>query len=857
MRVFEFAKELGIETLALMDKIREWKLPVKSHMATLDDALMADIKARLSGPKVEDAPKEAKVKKKVVAAKPKAKTTKTVLLTRKAGTGAETATTVIMKQDVAQEGKATVVSRKSTVVVKKKKPEPEEELREENESASADSGETATASGPTSATETVKRRGNIIGKMDLSKARPPSQSSDLRSGPRPGGAQRNIRAGFFAEPLYIPDPEDDRYIDKDKARDEKTKRPGAGREEPPQVFNAADFRKREVVFQPKKKKIVSTKDLKKTVITTPKASKRVVRIFGSIKVGDLAQSLGQKSSTIIKHLMAGGVMATINSDIDFDTAQLICSEFQFEAENVQITPDELIKDAVFGNLEAEVIARPPVVTVMGHVDHGKTSLLDAIRKTDVAAGEAGGITQHIGAYKVVLEGGQEITFLDTPGHEAFTAMRARGANATDIAIIVVAADDGVMPQTVEAINHAKAAQVPIIIAVNKIDKPGANIEKIKQQLTEYEIVPEEWGGTHIFCPVSALKKEGIKELLEQVLLVAEVEDLKANPKRSAEGVLIEARLEKGRGPVGTVLIQDGTLKVGDVFVAGRVTGRVRAMMNDRGEQVKEAIPGDPVEVLGFSELAEAGDQFNAVKDEASALHVASERKRLHIQGQDKSAPGMTLEDLFSKVKTGEQLELPIVLKADVSGSLEALRGMLDKTSTDKVKVKVIHTGVGGISESDVLLASTAKGLIIGFNVRPDTVATNRAKDNGIEIKTYTIVYNLVDDIKKAMAGLLKPERVEKVMGRAEVREVFTVPKFGSIAGSTVIDGKITRNDQARLVRDGIVVFESKISSLRRFKDDVREVQTGYECGIGIENFNDIKVGDLIEAYIIEEKAREL
>jgi translation initiation factor IF-2 len=436
-------------------------------------------------------------------------------------------------------------------------------------------------------------------------------------------------------------------------------------------------------------------------------------------------------------------------------------------------------------------------------------------------------------------------------------MRARGANATDIAIIVVAADDGVMPQTAEAINHAKAAEVPIIIAVNKIDKPGANVERIKQQLTEFEIVPEEWGGSNIFCEVSALKNTGIKELLEQILLVAEVEDLKANPERSGTGLVIESRLEKGRGVVATLLVRDGTVRVGDSIVVGQVPGRVRGMLNDRGEQVKEAKPGDPVEMMGLPESALAGDRFDIVEDEEVARHVAELRKAELMKPQATGKDSMTLEQLFAKVQKGQVLELNVVLKADVMGSLEALKGMLEKAATSEVKVKIVHAHVGGISESDVLLAATSGGIVLGFNVRPDTTAMRIAKERHVEIKTYTIIYELLDDVKKAMSGLLKPTLKEVVNGRAEVREVFSVPNIGNIAGCHVSDGKITRSDQCRLLRDGKIIYTGKFASLRRFKDDVREVASGFECGIGIENFNDIKVGDTIEAFIIEEIAKQL
>jgi translation initiation factor IF-2 len=494
---------------------------------------------------------------------------------------------------------------------------------------------------------------------------------------------------------------------------------------------------------------------------------------------------------------------------------------------------------------------------MGHVDHGKTTLLDSIRNADVASREAGGITQHIGAYQVTLEDGSHITFIDTPGHAAFTAMRARGANVTDVAIIVVAADDGVMPQTAEAINHAKAAGVPIIVAVNKMDKPGANPDRIKQQLTEFQLVPEEWGGSTIFCPVSALKGEGVKELLEQIRLVAEVQELRANPNRSGTGLVIESRMEKGRGCVATLLVKDGTIGVGQDIVVGTVAGRIRAMNNDRGERIKLAGPGTPVEIFGLPETALAGDRFDVTETEAQAHEIAELRKRqaeAAIASLDKT---MTLEQIFSKVKAGAAKELSIVLKADVAGSLEAIKGMFEKAGTEEVKVKIVHSGVGGISESDVLLAGTAHGLVLGFNVRPDGSAQKLAKEKNIEIKVYTIIYEMIDDVKKALGGLLAPEMVEKSLGRAEVRNTFSVPKSGVIAGCSVLDGKITRSNQLRLVRDGRIVYQGKVSSLKRFKDDVKEVASGFECGIGIENFNDIKVGDVIEAFEVESIAREL
>ena len=470
-------------------------------------------------------------------------------------------------------------------------------------------------------------------------------------------------------------------------------------------------------------------------------------------------------------------------------------------------------------------------------------------------GEAGGITQHIGAYQVTTENGHLITFIDTPGHEAFTAMRARGANVTDIVVIVVAADDGVMPQTVEAVSHAKAAGVPIIVAVNKMDKAGANPERVKQQLTEQQLVPEEWGGDTIYVPVSAHSKEGIPALLEQIYLVAEVEQLTANAERSATGVVIESRMDKGRGPVATVLIQDGTLKVGQSIVAGTVAGRVRSLVNDRGERIQQAGPSVPVEILGLSEVPMAGDKVDVTVDEKSAEQIAQARRKSSADSGAKAK--VSLEDIFAKFKQGDLKELPIILKTDVAGSVEAIKGMFEKVGTSEVKIKVVHSGVGGINESDVLLADTANGIVVGFNVRPDGGAQALSKRHGVEIKTYTIVYEMMDDLKKAMAGLLTPEIVEKQLGRAEVRETFTVPKIGTIAGSSVTEGKILRNAEVRLVRDGKIIYTGKLASLKRFKDDAKEVAQGYECGIGIENFNDLKVGDVIEAFMKESIVRDL
>ena len=570
----------------------------------------------------------------------------------------------------------------------------------------------------------------------------------------------------------------------------------------------------------------------------------------SVVVSDLAKELRVTTADVMKKLMMMGAMATANQSIDFDTAALVADEFGSEAQPLKVVTieEKLIDERADG--EEELETRSPVVVVMGHVDHGKTSILDAIRHANVTAGEAGGITQHIGAYRIEVEG-KPITFLDTPGHATFTAMRARGAQLTDIAILVVAADDGIMPQTVEAINHAKAAGVSIIVAINKMDKPGANPDTIKQELTKYDLVPEEWGGDVICVPVSALTKKGIPDLLENILLVAEMADLKANPNREAKGAVIEAKLDKGRGPVATVLVQNGTLHVGDVIIAGGAVGRVRAMTDDKGRNMKSAGPSVPVEILGLDQVPGAGDIFNAVKDEKMARELADQRKNQQKEEEFKANGKVSLEDFFSQMKEGVK-NLNIIVKADVQGSAEAVKASLEKLSCEEVKVKVIHNAVGGITENDVMLAAASDAIIVGFNVRPDRGATESAALQGVDIRTYRIIYECLEEIEKAMKGMLAPTFKENVLGQAEVRQTIRVPGVGVIAGSYVLDGKIARNAMIRVLRDSVVIFEDKISSLKRFKDDAKEVAQGYECGIGLEKFNDIHVGDVLEAYVMEE-----
>ena len=584
----------------------------------------------------------------------------------------------------------------------------------------------------------------------------------------------------------------------------------------------------------------------------PVKIEKAVMTAETITVRDLTERIGKPAGEIIKKLMMLGIIATINNELDYDTASLVASEFGVELElKLHETAEDALEKEDVEDAETDLVPRPPVVTIMGHVDHGKTSLLDYIRKTRVTAGEAGGITQHIGAYTVDLKG-QQITFLDTPGHEAFTSMRMRGAQATDIAVLVVAADDGVMPQTIEAISHAKSAGVQIIVAINKIDKVGANIERIKQQLTEYELVCEEWGGDTIMVPVSAVTGEGVEQLLEMILLVAEVQDYRANPNRKARGIIIEARLDKGRGPVATVLVKNGTLRVGDTIVAGTAYGRVRAMTNDRGERVRTAGPSDPVEVIGFNDVPDAGDTITAVDDDKLSRQVAEERKDKLRAALIKDQTKTTLDDLFSQISAGQIKDLNIIIKADVQGSVEAVRQSLEKLSNDEVRVRTIHGGVGAITETDVMLASTANAIIIGFNVRPDNNAREMAEREKIDVRLYRVIYQAIEDVQNAMKGMLAPKFKEVLLGHATVRQTFKVSGVGTIAGAYVTDGKIARNAQIRLLRDNVVVHEGKIDSLKRFKDDAKEVNANYECGIGIENYNDVKENDVIECFVMEE-----
>ena len=598
----------------------------------------------------------------------------------------------------------------------------------------------------------------------------------------------------------------------------------------------------------RKKRALPGKEQKKTEITVPAARKRVIRMDEAITVGDMAKDMGIKAGEVIKKLMGLGMMATINQVLDYDTATLVANEFDYQVENVGFDVETALQDQheVTDPEEARE-PRPPVVTIMGHVDHGKTSLLDAIRSTNVTDAEAGGITQHIGAYHVRLDG-RGVTFLDTPGHEAFTAMRARGAKVTDIVVLVVAADDGVMPQTVEAVDHARAAEVPIIVAVNKIDRPDADPERVQRGLSDHGLVPEAWGGDTIFVPVSAVTHEGLPGLMEMLLLQADLLELKANPNKLARGAVVEAKLERGRGPVSTVLVQEGTLKVGDPIFAGPHHGKVRAMIDDQGRKVDSATPSVPVEILGLQGVPQAGEGFSALTDEASARQFAEYRETQQREAELAKTSKVSLEEFYDQIKANEVKELRVVVKGDVHGSVEALNEAVTRLSTDEVKIRVIHGSVGGITESDVLLASASNAIVIGFNVRPEPKATNLAVQQGVDVRLYTIIYEVIDDIRSAMEGLLEPVFREEFHARIQVREVFNIRGVGTIAGCAVTDGKIMRSSMIRLLRDQVVVHEGRLSSLKRFKDDVREVGTGYECGIAIDGYQDVKVGDVIEGF---------
>ncbi len=646
----------------------------------------------------------------------------------------------------------------------------------------------------------------------------------------------------------------DKYDEKLQDMADRSGRSGGGRRDRDQnkekFRNAGNKKRGQMSFSSKRKQEEAEK-MRRLQLEIAKKTPLTVKIPDEISVGELASRMKKTGAEVVKSLMKNGVMASLSQIIDFDTAAITAEEMGCKVEReVVVTIEEKLIDTAEDKPE-DLVPRAPVVVVMGHVDHGKTSLLDYIRSASVASGEAGGITQHIGAYQVQING-KPITFLDTPGHEAFTSMRARGAMVTDIAILVVAAEDGIMPQTVESINHAKAAEIPIIVAINKMDKPEANPERIKQQLTEYELVAEDWGGETIICPISAKTGMGIDNLLEMVTLTAEVAELKANPNRAAQGTVVEARLDKGRGPVATLLVQNGTLKAGDIIIAGTAVGRVRAMLDDKGNRITEAGPSVPVEITGLGEVPGAGSPFNAVADERLARELVEQRKAEERAKANAPVQKVSLEDLFSQIQAGEVKDLNIIVKADVQGSAEAVKASLEKISNEEVRVRVIHSGVGAINESDVMLAATSKAIIVGFNVRPDPAARDSAARSNVDMRMYRVIYDAIGEVEAAMKGMLAPKFREALIGHAEIRQTYKVSGVGTVAGCYVQDGKIQRSCQVRIVRDGIVIHEGMLASLQRFKDAVKEVASGYECGMSIEKFNDIKEGDIIECFVMEQ-----
>ncbi len=871
--VYELAKKMGIENKELIARLKSVGIEVKSHLSVLEEEDVQKVSAPSEPPKgIQPQQDEVRVTTTVIRRRPKAVTQPAEVVEPVAAEAHEPAPAApveaIPEPPVAEEAPERPETPKMEPVQPEAVPTPEEPKVEQPKAEEPAPPAVQEVRKPvsTEADKPTMNRARILGRVELPGLKPTPRPAEKREVVIP--PKKKVEERVVTPPPAAPAVDDRKKKAKVFAETAAStggapgakKSPAGGKKK--EAYKKAELlEKRERIFEPgpksgkgkrRERETVSTG--RKTEITVPKAIKRIIKISESITVGELAKRIGVKATDLIRVLMKMGMMVTINHPLDVDTATLLAAEFSYEIENVAIDMDEVLESAP--DEPESLKKRPSVVTIMGHVDHGKTSLLDAIRQTNVIAGEAGGITQHIGAYAVELNG-RKITFLDTPGHEAFTAMRARGAKVTDIVILVVAADDGVMPQTREAINHSKAAGVPIIVAINKIDKPDAKPERVKQELMEFGLVSEEWGGDTIFVEVSAKKRVNLPDLLEMILLQADVMDLKANPDKEARGTIVEAKLDRGRGPVATVLVQEGTLKIGDYFVAGVHFGRVRAMLNDRGDKVLAAGPSMPVEVIGFTGVPDAGDVFISLPDEKKAKEIASYRQQKLRETELAKHSKMSLEQLYDKIQKGEVKDLNAIVKADVQGSVEAVSESLRKLSTDAVRLNVIHSSVGAITETDVNLASASNAIILGFNVRPEPKASALADKEGVDLRLYNIIYDAVEDIKKAMEGLLEPTLREKYLGRAEVREVFSVPKIGNVAGCYVLDGKMIRNASVRLLRDNVVVYEGKMSSLRRFKDDVKEVATAYECGIGLENYNDIKVGDIIEDFEIEKIAAKL
>ena len=871
IRVHELAKELNIPSKELVDTLQGMGLDIKNHMSTIEDNQVTWVKKQLSGGKET----QVKDQKKPETAKAPVQPTRDA---RAKSTPNQTSSTVAREQKPPEHSAPKPSSR--TTEQKTSKPvAPERELEKPVKKRT---GEHDTATRQPQKVQPGIQQDKLRQKDQEQQIQPRTQQTHPRSQQgqqRPQQAQQRPQQGQQRpqqgqqrpqqgqqrpqQGQQRPQQGQQRPQQGQQRPQQGQQRPQQGQQRPQQgQQRPQQVQQRPQQGQGKAKPMPTQRDYSRpgkkskhkrrkeeTMLETPS----LIKVQDFISVRDLADKLNKTPAEIVKKLMELGTMATINQEIDFDTCEIICSLFEVKIEH-ELSEEQKIFEEIVDD-ESSMKLRPPVVTVMGHVDHGKTSLLDRIRQADVVSGEAGGITQHIGAYQVKVNNNR-ITFIDTPGHEAFTAMRARGANLTDIVILVVAADDGVMPQTVEAINHIRAAKVPFLVAVNKIDKPDANPDKVMQQLTEHQIVPEEWGGDTIFVPVSAKTGQGIESLLEMVLLVAEVNEIKANPDRDAEGVVIEGELDKGRGAVATILVQKGTLKVGDCVICGYNWCKVRAMTDHRGRRVEQAFPSMPVEIMGWSDVPEAGERVQVCEEkiakELSNLRIAERKLE-----EQKQSSRVSLDDFFNHIQTTDIKELNLIIKGDVQGSIEALSQSLLRLSTDEVKVHVIHAAVGAISETDVMLASASNAIILGFNVRPDSKARKYAEDEKIDVRLYRVIYEAIEDVKKAMTGLLDPEYKEKYLGRAEVRALFKVPNTGVVAGSYVIEGKIQRNSEVRVLRDGVIIYEGKLSSLKRFKDDAKEVLENYECGIGIRDFNDLKEGDLIEAYVLEEVPREL
>ena len=844
----------------LLEKLDDLDISVKSHMSTLDDDIIAQIKSSFfSTPEKKETIEETRIKPTVIRRRRK-KVKVEVSATpdaepEAAGDGAEEADKEVIAAEVTEESAA-----ESETLKELEAEEPQDAIAAEAEEKPA----VKEAKKPKKAAK--KEPSAKIIKLPV---KPPEKPLKEKKA-EPQKAQAKVEKRPIGKKVAAPRPLQEPEVapaGKDAKKRRRKKKYEESDVDKKFLKKKISFKKKAVIegedlyaggFRPRKQRKMGKgkKPLggQKTQITVAKAIKRRIKIDEAIVLSELAKRMGIKASEIIKAMMAMGSMATVNQTIDFETAALIAGEFDYEVERASFEEETILKQET--DDPEKLVPRPPVVTIMGHVDHGKTSLLDVIRKTRISETEAGGITQHIGAYHVRTDKGQ-IAFLDTPGHEAFTAMRARGAQVTDIVVLVVAADDGVMPQTTEAINHSRAAGVPIIVAINKIDKQNAEPEKVKRELAEIGLTPEDWGGDTIYVNVSAKEAEGIDELLEMILLQAEVLEFKANPDKLASGHVVEAKIDSGRGPVATVLVREGTLRAGDPVVCGMHYGRIRAMLDDQGHQLESAGPSIPVEIIGLSGVPMAGDEFMALKDEKNAKQVSEHRQQKQRSKELAQSSRLSLDKLYERMQEGEIKDLNLIIKADVHGSIEALNDSLTKLSNDEVNVNVVHSASGTIAESDISLATVSNSIIIGFNVRPSPKVQSLANEENVDMRFYNVIYDVIKDVKNAMVGMMASTFEEHVLGTAEVREVFQIPKIGNIAGCYVTDGKMERGQKMRLLRDGVVVFEGKNSSLRRFKDDVKEVQTGYECGIGIENFNDIKVGDTIDCYYLEEIRPEI